>query len=640
MQNPRYTLQTIIKSAIVAILVIYVFIPASAAKGDWVSEANARIEQIRKRNVQITVIDSNGGPVSNIFVQIDQVRHRFAFGTCLAYGPLEGNSSYSDFVLDHFEWAVCENEMKWASNEAKRDIETYNQADYIANWCASNNIILRGHNVVWETGSQTPGWVSSLGCNTYPNPSNKLEEIDERINSIVGRYKGQIVQWDINNEILSGHFYDCLGEAGRAHFFELANQIDPECAMYMNEYSGNSFGSYNGDAYARRANGLIALGAPIEGLGIQAHVKSPFQPEKYYNNVLEELALVGLPIMATEYDTDASAESQRADDLENFYRICFSHPSVKGIIMWGFWKNSVWRGSGIVNSDWTLNEAGVRYEELLDEWTTEESNFTDSSGSVSFRGFYGTYEIKLVVAGRPAESFVIELEPGQTTAQFVFQTNLESTVPIRNINSGKKYAYIQHAIDEADPFDLIIVGPGIYSEDIDFLGKNLTVSSCDPNSPATVASTIIKGSDKAVSFSNNEDANSIITGFTITDADTGIYCAGTSPTISKCRIMENEDNGIELQNNASPNISYCEILCNKGSGVDISGSRSSFLSMPSISHSVIAANCLYGIYCNIPFINNCTSAANGQPGIAGQVPGVSNSIVFFNSWNTDKVQIE
>ena len=102
MQNPRYTLQTIIKSAIVAILVIYVFIPASAAKGDWVSEANARIEQIRKRNVQITVIDSNGGPVSNIFVQIDQVRHRFAFGTCLAYGPLEGNSGYSDFLTERY----------------------------------------------------------------------------------------------------------------------------------------------------------------------------------------------------------------------------------------------------------------------------------------------------------------------------------------------------------------------------------------------------------------------------------------------------------------------------------------------------------------------------------------------------------
>ncbi len=448
------------------------------------------------------------------------------------------------------------------------------------------------------------------------------------------------MQWDIDNEMLSGHFYDCLGEAGRAHFFEQANQVDPDCAMYMNEYSGNSFGGYDGGAYAKRAEGLIALGAPVEGLGIQAHISSPFQPEKYYSNVLEKLAVVGLPIMATEYDTDASSESQRADDLENFYRICFSHPSVEGIIMWGFWKGSLWRGNGIVNTDWTLNAAGVRYEKLLNEWTTKESDFTDLSGNVSFRGFYGTYEITLSSAGKPTQSYEIVLKPGETTAKFVFDINHESNEPIRNINNGKKYFYIQNAINEADPCDIILVRPGTYKENLDFTGKHLTLSSSEPNNPEIVASTIIKGTDKAVTFSNNEDVNSKITGFTITDANTGIYCAGTSPAISKCRITENNEYGIELQNNASPNISYCEIICNKGDGITISDGRFSSLSMPSINHSIIAANRLYGIHCNMPLIDNCTIAANGQAGIAGQQPSINNSIIFFNSRNTDNVQIE
>jgi hypothetical protein len=139
--------------------------------------------------------------------------------------------------------------------------------------------------------------------------------------------------------------------------------------------------------------------------------------------------VVGLPIIATEFDTDAYTESQRADDLENFYRVCFSHASVEGIIMWGFWEDSAWRWDGIVNSDWTLNAAGVRYEELMDEWTTEDSNFTDLSGNVSFRGFHGTYEITLSAPGKLAEVYVIELEPGETTAEFVLETNLESPEP-------------------------------------------------------------------------------------------------------------------------------------------------------------------------------------------------------------------
>jgi len=414
MQNPGNSSKSSIKSAIAGILVLCLFFPATATKGDWESDANARIEQIRKRDVQITAVDPNGSPVSDLNMQIDQIYHRFGFGAALAYGLLT-DTDYQDFVLDHFEWAVCENEMKWGSNESTRDSENYYQADYIANWCANNGIILRGHCVLWEqNNSQMPSWVPGLDCYAYDeeNPSEMQEEIDERINSIVDLYKGQIASWDVDNEMLSDNTFGCLGEAGRAHMFELANQIDPNCGMYMNEYSGNSFTTnYDGDAYASRANGLIALGAPVEGLGIQAHLNSPFQPENYYNNLLQELAVVGLPIIATEFDTSASTETQRADDLENFYRICFSHANVEGIIMWGFWENSAWRWGGIVNSDWTLNEAGDRYEALMDEWTTNDSEITDSNGNADFRGFYGTYTVTLTPPGVEPTVVTIDVTP-------------------------------------------------------------------------------------------------------------------------------------------------------------------------------------------------------------------------------------
>ena len=41
--------------------------------------------------------------------------------------------------------------------------------------------------------------------------------------------------------------------------------------------------------------------------------------------------------------------------------------------MWGFWAGAHWRGehAAIVNYDWSLNEAGRRYEKLLNEWTTQ-----------------------------------------------------------------------------------------------------------------------------------------------------------------------------------------------------------------------------------------------------------------------------
>jgi len=42
--------------------------------------------------------------------------------------------------------------------------------------------------------------------------------------------------------------------------------------------------------------------------------------------------------MDTEYDSVTPDEYRRADNLENLYRTAFSHPSVEGIVMWGFWE--------------------------------------------------------------------------------------------------------------------------------------------------------------------------------------------------------------------------------------------------------------------------------------------------------------
>jgi len=411
------------------VLVLCLFLSAEVVKGDWESDANARIETNRKRDVEITVVDSNGVPVPDLNVDIQQIWHRFGFGTCLAYGKIT-NTNHQDFVLDHFEWAVCENEMKWESNERNRDVWEFTEADYIADWCATNDIVLRGHTLVWETGNQTPSWVSGLECEEYPTSCEMLEEIDERIDYTVGRYAGQIVSWDVDNEMLSGNMFECLGEAGRAHFFEEGNSIDPGCGFYMNEYSGNSFGGYNGDEYASRAQGLISLGAPVEGLGIQGHVESPFDPELYYSNVLNELDDLGLPIIATEFSVNNQYDEYKiATVLEDFYRICFSHPLVEAIIMWGYDEAS-WQWGGIVNSStWTLNAGGVKYEDLMDEWTTTDMDITNGLGITDFRGFHGEYEITLSAPGQGPEVHEIELEPGTGTAEFELETSLKSPEP-------------------------------------------------------------------------------------------------------------------------------------------------------------------------------------------------------------------
>jgi hypothetical protein len=85
------------------------------------------------------------------------------------------------------------------------------------------------------------------------------------------------------------------------------------------------------------------------------------------------------------------------------------------------------------------------------------------------------------------------------------------------------YPTIQSAINHAITADKVIVSAGRHKENINFLGKAITVSSTDPNNPNTVASTIIDGNSpadinfaSAVTFNHGEDNRSTLTGFTIT----------------------------------------------------------------------------------------------------------------------------
>jgi hypothetical protein len=218
---------------------------------------------------------------------------------------------------------------------------------------------------------------------------------------------------------------------------------------------------------------------------------------------------------------------------------------------------------------------------------------------------------------------------------------------IENVNTGRKYSLIQHAIDNARAGEEIVVGPGIYQyfEDIDFKGKPLTLRSTEPNDPVVVASTVINGAGHgpAVTFTGGEDTNSALAGFTITGPNVGIYCSASSPLITRCNIVGNIGAGIELQNGSHPIITYCDIVSNTGSGLtmfEVKGGRSVNYNKPTISNCIFAENYQHGISGGMPTITNCTIVANGRGGISDSKPTITNSIIYYNGNDPDFVQIE
>jgi beta propeller repeat protein/parallel beta-helix repeat protein len=215
---------------------------------------------------------------------------------------------------------------------------------------------------------------------------------------------------------------------------------------------------------------------------------------------------------------------------------------------------------------------------------------------------------------------------------------------VENLTSGMYYDYIQHAIVSASEGDYILVNEGIYHEKINFKGKNITVSSKEPNNPAVIAATVLTSDGQIVTFSNNEDANSILCGFTITGGNRGIYGSNASPSIQNCNIYGNFSAGISLYDESKPIITHCSIVANTGSGIEMrprKSGRKKYYNYPNISNCIIAANNQYGIFGGNPTITNCTISDNPQGGIYDNFifTVVTNSIIYNNGDGSVTAQI-
>ena len=96
----------------------------------------------------------------------------------------------------------------------------------------------------------------------------------------------------------------------------------------------------------------------------------------------------------------------------------------------------------------------------------------------------------------------------------------------------EEYLTIQSAINASNHADTVLVSSGIYYENINFNGMNISLIGEERET------TIINGNQNGsvVVFDNGENSEAILSGFTITGGQAydggGIYCSSSSPTIS------------------------------------------------------------------------------------------------------------
>jgi len=343
-------------------------------------------------------------------VTIEQLSHQFWFGCAISNSAFDGSMSGDDLIqykekfVANFNAAVTENAVKWENMERVRGKVNYSLVDAILDWTTKNNIPLRGHNVFWGSGYIQP-WIKEL------DNQELKRTLQNRAETLASRYKGRFAEYDLNNEMLHGNYYeDRLGPEITKWMAQWMHNGDPDANLFLNDYDISNGIKLN--EYMAQIRNLLNQGVPIAGIGVQGHQHGETFDRYELNRVLDSLSIFNLPIRITEFNIPGQTskyvgnsslkmtkgeEAQSATELVDFYRICFAHPAVKGIILWGFWEKANWiPASSLYRTDWSATPKAEAYRNLVfGKWWTNESGKADRNGIYSTRAFYGKYKITI-----------------------------------------------------------------------------------------------------------------------------------------------------------------------------------------------------------------------------------------------------
>ncbi|HEX2993234.1 MAG TPA: endo-1,4-beta-xylanase [Anaerolineales bacterium] len=391
------------------------------------NKINPEIRKNRMAEATLTVLKADKTPLANQEVTVEQVRHKFLFGTAafdlvpLTNGGFEGQKKEAaDQWVEKF-LALCNSAtlpFYWARFEPERGKPLTKETQNAARWCLEHGLVTKGHPLCWHT--LTADWLLQMSNEEI------LRAQIARIQRDVADFRGLIEMWDVLNEGVIMPVFDkydngitrLCEEKGRIQtiktMFETTRATNPSATLLLNDFDVS-------DAYDILVEGCLEAGVKIDVIGIQSHMHQGYWGVEKTLKVLSHFERFNLPIHFTEttlvsghimppeivdlndyqvtaeqWPSTPEGEERQAQEAVTHYKTLFSHPLVEGIVWWDM-SDAKWLNApgGLLRKDGSSKPA---YDELLklvkgEWWISPTRLVTDENGKIRFDGFLGDYEL-------------------------------------------------------------------------------------------------------------------------------------------------------------------------------------------------------------------------------------------------------
>lgn len=305
----------------------------------------------------------------------------FPIGTAVDSTDLSG--PHRDLLTMHYNSITSGNEMKWQSVEPSLGSYNWAPADAEVGEAVCHDIRIRGHNLVWATGAQTPSYAFGDGTNSAANQATVTANIQEHIKAELQHFGSKVYAWDVVNEpldpsqsdcLVHGPFYKVLGPEYLDVAFNAARQYAPNAKLFFNDYST---ADPNRLACLATVYGeLKARGVPIDGVGHEMHNAINYPSPAAIANAIDTMAkeFPGIVQQVTELDESVYNAGDRTSNYGNsippsvlaeqgwLYKAYFDvfksraeNGELSAVTMWGMADDDTWLdGFPVPRTDYPL----------------------------------------------------------------------------------------------------------------------------------------------------------------------------------------------------------------------------------------------------------------------------------------------
>jgi endo-1,4-beta-xylanase len=316
----------------------------------------------------------------------------------LFFGVAASPGRLSSIVGTEFNQLTPENEMKPSTIAGNGGtVQNTGSADQLVNFAQSNNMIVRGHTMVWYSQAGSLSGANQQTLNTY-------------IRNALLKWGDRIAYWDVVNESLDdnntgmrrnqwphtldrdsnndGDYFDAGDTDYIRDSFKAARDVVQQnglkVKLCINDYDIEGL-TVRGGTANKKSDAMYEIVKMysqepykyIDCVGFQSHFND--NPNSVITDDLEDnirrFAELGVEVHLTEVDIDDDLSNNdigqgQAENYRKVVRACLNVPKCTGITVWGIADSESWRSSerGLLFSGGSGNYTKkAAYNAVLDE---------------------------------------------------------------------------------------------------------------------------------------------------------------------------------------------------------------------------------------------------------------------------------